>query len=134
MFFTYVNIHGNEDPLRLPTLLYFLILSAIYCTPISLSSSHAFFFSSSVYSSDEDDDDVEIYDHDYDGPHAKTGKRHLGKTRWTREEVCFSYKNKNIILFIIMIKRMLFYFFVIDITFLWSYFPIIFLHDYGTCT
>nr|XP_055045010.1 transcriptional activator Myb isoform X5 [Misgurnus anguillicaudatus] len=40
----------------------------------------------SVYSSDEDDDDVEIYDHDYDGPHAKTGKRHLGKTRWTREE------------------------------------------------
>ncbi len=42
----------------------------------------------SVYSSDEDDDDVEIYDHDYDGPHAKTGKRHLGKTRWTREEVC----------------------------------------------
>ncbi|XP_016387911.1 transcriptional activator Myb [Sinocyclocheilus rhinocerous] len=35
---------------------------------------------------DEDDDDVEIYDHDYDGPHAKTGKRHLGKTRWTREE------------------------------------------------
>ncbi|XP_048034414.1 transcriptional activator Myb isoform X3 [Megalobrama amblycephala] len=40
----------------------------------------------SVYSSDEDDDDVEIYDHDYDGPQAKTGKRHLGKTRWTREE------------------------------------------------
>ncbi|XP_026092772.1 transcriptional activator Myb-like isoform X1 [Carassius auratus] len=40
----------------------------------------------SVYSSEEDDDDVEIYDHDYDGPHAKTGKRHLGKTRWTREE------------------------------------------------
>nr|AAF05728.1 transcription factor cmyb [Danio rerio] len=40
----------------------------------------------SVYSSDEDDDDVEIYDHDYDGPHAKSGKRHLGKSRWTREE------------------------------------------------
>ncbi|GAA6092150.1 transcriptional activator Myb [Tachysurus ichikawai] len=40
----------------------------------------------SVYSSDEDDDDVEIYDHDYDAPLAKTGKRHLGKTRWTREE------------------------------------------------
>ncbi|TRY87006.1 hypothetical protein DNTS_009115 [Danionella cerebrum] len=40
----------------------------------------------SVYSSDEDEDDVEIYDHDYDGAHAKTGKRHLGKTRWTREE------------------------------------------------
>ncbi|XP_062871347.1 transcriptional activator Myb [Trichomycterus rosablanca] len=40
----------------------------------------------SVYSSDEDEDDVEIYDHDYDAPLAKTGKRHLGKTRWTREE------------------------------------------------
>ncbi|XP_026887845.2 transcriptional activator Myb isoform X5 [Electrophorus electricus] len=40
----------------------------------------------SVYSSDEDDDDVEVYDHDYDAPMAKTGKRHLGKTRWTREE------------------------------------------------
>ncbi|KAI4897329.1 hypothetical protein NFI96_015474 [Prochilodus magdalenae] len=40
----------------------------------------------SVYSSDEDEEDVEIYDHDYDAPLAKTGKRHLGKTRWTREE------------------------------------------------
>ncbi|XP_029114282.1 transcriptional activator Myb [Scleropages formosus] len=40
----------------------------------------------SVYSSDEEDDDVELYDHDYDGPLPKTGKRHLGKTRWTREE------------------------------------------------
>ncbi|XP_076874771.1 transcriptional activator Myb isoform X2 [Brachyhypopomus gauderio] len=40
----------------------------------------------SVYSSDEDDEDVEVYDHDYDAPLAKTGKRHLGKTRWTREE------------------------------------------------
>lgn len=40
----------------------------------------------SVYSSDEEDDDVESYDHDYDVPSAKTGKRHLGKTRWTREE------------------------------------------------
>uniref|UniRef100_A0A8C9V5T3 Transcriptional activator Myb n=1 Tax=Scleropages formosus TaxID=113540 RepID=A0A8C9V5T3_SCLFO len=39
-----------------------------------------------VYSSDEEDDDVELYDHDYDGPLPKTGKRHLGKTRWTREE------------------------------------------------
>ncbi|KAG9347666.1 hypothetical protein JZ751_005238 [Albula glossodonta] len=27
-----------------------------------------------------------MYDHDYDGPLPKTGKRHLGKTRWTREE------------------------------------------------
>uniref|UniRef100_A0AAR2JTZ2 HTH myb-type domain-containing protein n=1 Tax=Pygocentrus nattereri TaxID=42514 RepID=A0AAR2JTZ2_PYGNA len=40
----------------------------------------------SVYSSDEDEEDVEIFDHDYDAPLAKTGKRHLGKTRWTREE------------------------------------------------
>ncbi|XP_007257902.3 transcriptional activator Myb [Astyanax mexicanus] len=40
----------------------------------------------SVYSSDEEDDDVESYEHDYDAPSAKTGKRHLGKTRWTREE------------------------------------------------
>uniref|UniRef100_A0AAR2LA87 Transcriptional activator Myb n=1 Tax=Pygocentrus nattereri TaxID=42514 RepID=A0AAR2LA87_PYGNA len=39
-----------------------------------------------VYSSDEDEEDVEIFDHDYDAPLAKTGKRHLGKTRWTREE------------------------------------------------
>lgn len=28
-----------------------------------------------------------MYDHDYDGLLPKTGKRHLGKTRWTREEV-----------------------------------------------
>ena len=28
-----------------------------------------------------------MYEHDYDGSMAKTGKRHLGKTRWTREEV-----------------------------------------------
>ncbi|XP_035279910.1 transcriptional activator Myb isoform X1 [Anguilla anguilla] len=40
----------------------------------------------SVYSSEEDDDDIEMYDHDYDGPLPKMGKRHLGKTRWTREE------------------------------------------------
>ncbi|KAJ8409658.1 hypothetical protein AAFF_G00217170 [Aldrovandia affinis] len=40
----------------------------------------------SVYSSEEDDDEIEMYDHDYDGPLPKTGKRHLGKTRWTREE------------------------------------------------
>lgn len=26
-------------------------------------------------------------DHDYDGLLPKSGKRHLGKTRWTREEV-----------------------------------------------
>lgn len=29
-----------------------------------------------------------MYEHDYDGTLAKVGKRHLGKTRWTREEVC----------------------------------------------
>ncbi|XP_044530511.1 transcriptional activator Myb isoform X8 [Gracilinanus agilis] len=40
----------------------------------------------SIYSSDEDDEDIEMYDHDYDGLLPKTGKRHLGKTRWTREE------------------------------------------------
>ncbi|XP_074023256.1 transcriptional activator Myb isoform X7 [Numenius arquata] len=40
----------------------------------------------SIYSSDEDEEDVEMYDHDYDGLLPKTGKRHLGKTRWTREE------------------------------------------------
>ncbi|XP_051775253.1 transcriptional activator Myb isoform X7 [Erpetoichthys calabaricus] len=40
----------------------------------------------SVYSSDEDDEEIEMYDHDYDGPLPKSGKRHLGKTRWTREE------------------------------------------------
>ncbi|XP_071662624.1 transcriptional activator Myb isoform X3 [Patagioenas fasciata] len=41
---------------------------------------------SSIYSSDDDEEDVEMYDHDYDGLLPKTGKRHLGKTRWTREE------------------------------------------------
>ncbi|XP_066556214.1 transcriptional activator Myb isoform X4 [Amia ocellicauda] len=39
-----------------------------------------------VYSSDEDEEEIEMYDHDYDGPMPKSGKRHLGKTRWTREE------------------------------------------------
>ncbi|XP_075720419.1 transcriptional activator Myb isoform X2 [Rhinoderma darwinii] len=39
----------------------------------------------SVYSSDEEEDDLEMYEHDYDGLLTK-GKRHLGKTRWTREE------------------------------------------------
>uniref|UniRef100_A0A6Q2XL08 Transcriptional activator Myb n=1 Tax=Esox lucius TaxID=8010 RepID=A0A6Q2XL08_ESOLU len=47
------------------------------------STSHCMF---SVYSSDEDEDDMELYEHDYDGPLAKAGKRNLGKTRWTREE------------------------------------------------
>lgn len=41
----------------------------------------------SIYSSDDDEEDVEMYDHDYDGLLPKAGKRHLGKTRWTREEV-----------------------------------------------
>ncbi|XP_041660436.1 transcriptional activator Myb isoform X2 [Cheilinus undulatus] len=40
----------------------------------------------SVYSSEEDEEETEMYEHDYDGSMAKTGKRHLGKTRWTREE------------------------------------------------
>ncbi|XP_075059286.1 transcriptional activator Myb isoform X2 [Mixophyes fleayi] len=39
----------------------------------------------SIYSSEEEDDDIEMYEHDYDGLFSK-GKRHLGKTRWTREE------------------------------------------------
>ncbi|KAG8444586.1 hypothetical protein GDO86_009667 [Hymenochirus boettgeri] len=39
----------------------------------------------SQYSSEDEDDDIEMYDHDYDGLLSK-GKRHLGKTRWTREE------------------------------------------------
>lgn len=41
----------------------------------------------SVYSSEEDEEETEMYEHDYDGTLAKAGKRHLGKTRWTREEV-----------------------------------------------
>ncbi|XP_009080145.1 PREDICTED: transcriptional activator Myb, partial [Acanthisitta chloris] len=49
------------------------------------SLSHCVSFCS-IYSSDDDDEDVEMYDHDYDGLLPKTGKRHLGKTRWTREE------------------------------------------------
>nr|XP_015202240.1 PREDICTED: transcriptional activator Myb isoform X5 [Lepisosteus oculatus] len=40
----------------------------------------------SVYSSDDEEEEIEMYDHDYDGPLPKSGKRHLGKTRWTREE------------------------------------------------
>ncbi|XP_026561184.1 transcriptional activator Myb isoform X5 [Pseudonaja textilis] len=40
----------------------------------------------SIYSSDDEDEDVDLYDHDYDGLLPKGGKRHLGKTRWTREE------------------------------------------------
>ncbi|XP_077366739.1 transcriptional activator Myb [Festucalex cinctus] len=40
----------------------------------------------SVYSSEEDEEEAETYDHDYEGSLAKPGKRHLGKTRWTREE------------------------------------------------
>ncbi|XP_044145708.1 transcriptional activator Myb isoform X1 [Bufo gargarizans] len=38
-----------------------------------------------IYSSEEEEDDIEMYEHDYDGLLSK-GKRHLGKTRWTREE------------------------------------------------
>ncbi|XP_034018386.1 transcriptional activator Myb isoform X3 [Thalassophryne amazonica] len=40
----------------------------------------------SVYSSEEDEEETEMYDHDYEGSINKAGKRHLGKTRWTREE------------------------------------------------
>uniref|UniRef100_A0A8D2L113 Uncharacterized protein n=1 Tax=Varanus komodoensis TaxID=61221 RepID=A0A8D2L113_VARKO len=41
---------------------------------------------SRIYSSDDEDEDTEVYDHDYDGLVPKGGKRHLGKSRWTREE------------------------------------------------
>ncbi|KAB0401546.1 hypothetical protein E2I00_014520 [Balaenoptera physalus] len=49
-------------------------------------STSACFYFCSIYSSDEDDEDIEMCDHDYDGLLPKSGKRHLGKTRWTREE------------------------------------------------
>ncbi|KAJ8008706.1 hypothetical protein DPEC_G00081200 [Dallia pectoralis] len=52
-----------------------------FCSLVLLSGSAL-----CVYSSDEDEDDMELYEHDYDGPLAKAGKRNLGKTRWTREE------------------------------------------------
>ncbi|KAK1338043.1 hypothetical protein QTO34_001150, partial [Cnephaeus nilssonii] len=45
-----------------------------------------FISTGNIYSSDEDDEDIEMCDHDYDGLLPKSGKRHLGKTRWTREE------------------------------------------------
>lgn len=36
-----------------------------------------------------------MYEHDYDGSLAKAGKRHLGKTRWTREEVHTGLNNSK---------------------------------------
>ncbi|XP_015202235.2 transcriptional activator Myb isoform X5 [Lepisosteus oculatus] len=50
---------------------------------MNASRSHCSF---GVYSSDDEEEEIEMYDHDYDGPLPKSGKRHLGKTRWTREE------------------------------------------------
>lgn len=41
----------------------------------------------SLYSSEDDEEETEMYEHDYDGSLPKAGKRQLGKTRWTREEV-----------------------------------------------
>lgn len=41
----------------------------------------------SLYSSEDDEEETEMYEHDYDGSLPKPGKRQLGKTRWTREEV-----------------------------------------------
>lgn len=58
--------------------------SPLICSVLILLSVFYFF---SIYSSDDEDEDVELYDHDYDGLLPKGGKRHLGKTRWTREEV-----------------------------------------------
>lgn len=57
------------------------------CKPSSFSPRLPPSYFRSIYSSDEDDDDIEMCDHDYDGLLPKSGKRHLGKTRWTREEV-----------------------------------------------
>ncbi|ETE67764.1 Transcriptional activator Myb, partial [Ophiophagus hannah] len=57
--------------------------SPLRCSVLILVSVFYFF---SIYSSDDEDDDVDLYDHDYDGLLPKGGKRHLGKTRWTREE------------------------------------------------
>ncbi|KAK2114375.1 hypothetical protein P7K49_008641 [Saguinus oedipus] len=54
------------------------------CPQDKPTSAHSYFCS--IYSSDEDDEDFEMCDHDYDGLLPKSGKRHLGKTRWTREE------------------------------------------------
>ncbi|CAJ1078211.1 transcriptional activator Myb isoform X2 [Xyrichtys novacula] len=63
------------------------------CVFISLTSLtqttqsyETFATNSNVYSSEEDEEETEMYEHDYDGSMAKAGKRHLGKTRWTREE------------------------------------------------
>lgn len=53
-------------------------------------------FFCSIYSSDEDDEDIEMCDHDYDGLLPKSGKRHLGKTRWTREEVTSRFNQEPV--------------------------------------
>ncbi|XP_053300935.1 transcriptional activator Myb isoform X2 [Pleuronectes platessa] len=66
-------------------------LRALTCTHIH-THTHTHFYNmarrprNSVYSSEEDEEETEMYEHDYDGSMAKAGKRHLGKTRWTREE------------------------------------------------
>ncbi|XP_034435206.1 transcriptional activator Myb isoform X1 [Hippoglossus hippoglossus] len=66
-------------------------LRAQTCTHIH-THTHTHFYNmarrprNSVYSSEEDEEETEMYEHDYDGSMAKAGKRHLGKTRWTREE------------------------------------------------
>lgn len=67
-------------------LLYYTVIFhtvATFCSFYSPFLSHV----GSVYSSEEDEEENEMYEHDYDGALAKAGKRHLGKTRWTREEV-----------------------------------------------
>lgn len=86
------KLASTEKPFIL--LLTVRIVAFIFCTAstcfLFLSKASLSFFSSglpSVYSSEEDDEETEMYEHDYDGSLAKTGKRHLGKTRWTREEV-----------------------------------------------
>lgn len=76
-------------------LFYYLALLHLNKACVCLLNSNFSGSGCSVYSSEEDEEETEMYDHDYDGSLAKAGKRHLGKTRWTREEVhtaCFTTK------------------------------------------
>lgn len=59
-----------------------------FCTGLGSISSHSSpFLLISVYSSDDDDEETELNGLDFDVPVTKNGKRSVGKTRWTREEV-----------------------------------------------
>lgn len=76
---------GNRQVLIV--LFYYLALFFSTQPPPILKNVSFSFSVRSVYSSEEDEEETEMYEHDYDGTLAKAGKRHLGKTRWTREEV-----------------------------------------------